>query len=172
MTPGRSLESLVLSKDPGLVVAEVGPVCAVVWRSTVTRARFEAQRRGLDHVVRSNPDGAGFLCVIESTSPVPSFDLQRASASMIAIHRPRLTYIGCVIEGDSYRSTVVRSVLTGMRAVITGRIAFGFFATVAEAAAPMAEALPPVTAASLERAVESARSLLVECPRPSKPPRD
>ncbi len=152
--------SSIFFQDTGLVVTEIGPVCAVVWRSTVTRERFRAQCRGLEQVVRANPRGAGFLCVIEPTSPVPSLDLQRASANMIAIHRPRLSYVACVIEGDTYRATIARTVLAGMRSLVTGRFALGFFATVADAAVPLAQALPAVPASSLEQCVENARSLL------------
>jgi hypothetical protein len=154
-------EPLVLWKDAGLVVAEVGPVCAVVWRSTVTRERFQAQRMGLERTVRSNPEGCGFLCVIEPTSPVPSLDLQRASGTMIAIHRPRIRYIACVIEGNTLRASIVRGVLHRMRALVTGRVTFGFYATVGEAGAAMVEAMPAAgDAESIALSVESARSLL------------
>jgi hypothetical protein len=158
---------LILWKDAGLVVAEIGPVCAVVWRSTVTRDRFEAQRLGLEQVVRANPGGAGFLCVIEPTSPVPNLDMQRASATMIGIQRPRLRYLACVIEGDTMRAKIVRGVLVRMRAMVTGRFSFDFLATAAEAAVPMVEALPAAgSASSFVASVEEARAML---PRASRP---
>jgi hypothetical protein len=158
---------LILWRDAGLVVTEIGPVCAVVWRSTVTRDRFEAQRLGLEQVVRANPDGAGFLCVIEPTSPVPNLDLQRASGTMIAILRPRLRYVAVAIEGDTMRAVIVRGVLLRMRSLITGRLPYDFFATVKESAVPMVEALPAAgSAESFKASVEEARALL---PPPSRP---
>jgi hypothetical protein len=150
----------VLSKDDGLVVARIGTTCAVVWRSEVTWERFSAQRRGLDHVARANPAGAGFVCVIESTSPVPSLELQWASANMIAINRARLGYVACVIEGDDLRTSIVRGVLKSIRALVTGRFCYDFFDTVGAAATGISEALPVGLAEDYAAAVESVRSLL------------
>jgi hypothetical protein len=158
-TPGLGV--LVQSQDPGLVVAEIGPVCLALWRSTVTRERFEAQRRGLERVVRAHPGEAGFLCLIEPTSPVPSVELQRASASLIAIHRPRLKFVACVIEGDGLRAFVVRRVLNGMRALVTGRVNYGFYPTVAVAAIELARVFPACgLPEAIEQGVESARALM------------
>jgi hypothetical protein len=151
----------ILSKDDGLVVARIGPTCAVVWRSAVTWERFSAQRRGLDLVVRANSvGGVGFVCVIEATSPVPSLELQWASANMIAIHRPRLGYVACVVEGDDLRASIVRGVLKGMRALVTGRFSYDFFGTVGEAAARLSEALSIGPAEDYADAVEKARAEL------------
>jgi hypothetical protein len=159
--------AVILWKDDGLVVTEIGPVCAVVWRSSVTRERFQAQRLGLDRVVRANPGGAGFLCVIEPTSPVPNLDLQRASGTMVAIQRPHLRYLACVIEGDTLRALIVRTVLNRMRAMVTGRFPLGFFAAVDEAAVPMVEALPAAgSAESVTASVEDARAVLPPASRP------
>jgi hypothetical protein len=117
-------------------------------------------RHGLEHVVRANAEGAGFLCVVEPTSPVPSLELQRASGNMIAIHRARLKYVACVIEGDSMRAAIVRGVLNGMRLLVTGRIAVGFWGTVGEAAKGLSEALPIGAAEPFAECVETVRSLL------------
>jgi hypothetical protein len=156
----HALAPTVRWRDAGLVVAEIGPVCVVVWRAMVTRQRFEAQRVGLELVVRANPEGAGFLCLVEPTSPVPSLELQRASGNMIAIHRARLKYVACVIEGDSMRAAIVRGVLSGMRLLVTGRIAVGFWGTVGEAARGLSEALPIGAAEPFAECVETVRSLL------------
>jgi len=140
--PSSASGAHLLWGDGGLVVAHVGRVCIAVWRAAVTRERFEAQRLGLEQMVRAHPEGAGFLCVVEASSPLPDDDMRRASANMIAIHRPHLTYVACVIEGDSLKTTAVRAVLVGMRLLVTGKVAIGYFATVDEAARHLAQHLP------------------------------
>ncbi len=158
--PGLSPGSRILSCDSGLAVAEVGRVCVVIWRAEVSRARFEAQRVGLEWVVRAHPEGAGFLCLIEAGSPIPGDDMRRASANMISIHRPRLKYVACVLEGDSVRVAATRLVLTAMRQLVTGKIANGFFATPAEAATHMAQHVPIGPEELFVASVEAIRSRL------------
>jgi hypothetical protein len=152
---GASAE--VLWSDEGLVVASLGRVCIAVWRATVTRTRFEAQRVGLEQVVRGHAGGVGFLCVVEATSPIPDDDMRRASANMIAIHRPRLEYVACVIEGESLKIVAVRAVLTTMRHLVTGKVANGYFATVAEAARGLGEHLPIGPEMAFVEAIERVR---------------
>jgi hypothetical protein len=157
---GRPRTASLLSHDDGLAVGEIESVCVAVWRGAVTRGRFEAQRRGLEWVVGRHPEGVGFLCVVERDSPLPDQDLRRASANMIAIHRPHLRYVACVMEGDSMRVAVVRAVLTGMRLRVTGKVASGFFATVPEAAHHLAEHLPIGSETSFASAAETVRASL------------
>jgi hypothetical protein len=152
--------SRLLSRENGLVVGEIGNVCVVIWRNAVTRERFEAQRVGLECVVHDNPEGAGFLCVIEPSCPIPGDDMRRASADMIAIHRARLKYVACVMEGDGIRMTAVRLALTAMRNLVTGKLPTGFFATTAEAAPQLGEHFAIGSAESLVASVEALRARL------------
>ncbi len=157
---GQPRTASLLAHDDGLAVAEIGSVCVAVWRGAVTRGRFEVQRRGLGWVVGRHPEGVGFLCVIERVSPLPDQDLRRASANMIAIHRPYLRYVACVMEGDSIRAAVVRAVLTGMRLLVTGKFTTGFFSAVPEAAHHLGEHLPIGPESSFASAVEAVRASL------------
>jgi hypothetical protein len=101
----------ILDCGDGLVVAEVGPVCVVVWRDAVTRVRFERQRNGLATVVAHHPAKAGFLCIIEPTCAPPEDELRRASADMIVSYRGRLRCLGTVVEARGFKAAVARSVL-------------------------------------------------------------
>jgi hypothetical protein len=150
----------MLSCDGGLAVAKLGSICVVVWRAAVTRERFEAQRVGLEWVVRSHPEGAGFLCLIEGGSPIPDDDMRRASANMISIHRPRLKYVACVMEGDGLRAAAVRLALTAMRQLVTGKVESGFFATTAEAAPHLGLHFPIGSEESFVASVEAIRAQL------------
>ena len=148
----------LLSRENGLVVGEIGNICVVVWRHAVTRERFEAQRIGLECVVHDHPEGSGFLCVIEASCPIPGDDMRRASADMIAIHRSRLRYVACVMEGDGIRIAAVRLALTAMRNLVTGKLPTGFFATTAEAATHLGEHFATGSAESLVTSVETLRT--------------
>src|SRR5260221_13926411 len=86
----------VLSSTDGIAIAEVEPVCVVIWRDGVVPARFEKQRAGLAEVVDRHPGVAGFLCIIEPTAKPPDDKLRRASTDMLLSHGDRLKCVACV----------------------------------------------------------------------------
>jgi hypothetical protein len=93
----------------------MGGLCVAIWRAPVDRSLFEQQRAGLAEVVRANPDGAGFLCVVEkSSTPPPSEALRKASGQMIASHGSALKAVACVIEATGFSGSIIRGVLIGM----------------------------------------------------------
>jgi hypothetical protein len=147
----------VIWRDAGVVVGEIENISVALWRGEVTRGRFEAQRVGLEHVVRTRID-AGFLCLVEPSAPLPNQEMVRASADMIAIHRPKLRYVACVIEGDGLRAGTVRAILNVMRMLITGKVHYDYFATVPDAAKGFARNLPPCPVAAFVRGVEELRA--------------
>lgn len=125
----------VLSHADGLGIAEVGCVCLVVWQAPVTLQRFQRQRDALAEIVGRYPRRAGFVCVIEPGTPVPDESLRKASIEMIAQHGRQLACVACVIEGDGFRASITRSVLSGMQILLPKRqTSVHFLATVAEAA--------------------------------------
>jgi hypothetical protein len=150
----------ILWCDPGLVTAEIGPVFLGLWRGTVTRERFEAQRLGVESVIRANPQGIALLVVIEPSSPVPDSDIRRASGNMLALQRPYIRYAACVMEGDGVRATLVRAALMAMRNLVTGKLPTGYLATVPEGVKRLAEHVPVASEETLVRSVEAARSYL------------
>jgi hypothetical protein len=98
----------------GLVVAEMGAVCVVIWRGEVTQVSFAWQKAGLAHVVRSHPAGAAFLCVIEPTAKPPDDELRKASTRMVDDHGDQLKCVAVVVEGEGFRAAIARSVISGM----------------------------------------------------------
>ena len=62
----------------GIGVAESGNVCAVLWRRSVTRPRFHAQKSGLASVVARHPEGVGFLSPGECSRTVPRTEARGA----------------------------------------------------------------------------------------------
>jgi serine/threonine protein kinase len=159
LNPGQELR--VLASVDGFIVGEIGRVCAVIWRAPVTRERFDVQSAGLDRVMARHPEGAGFLCIIETdTVPPPSDDLRRASTRMIAAHADRLKYVACVVEGTGFKAAAARSVLAGMRLIFRGRVSSGYFATLAQATDQLAKYVPISSDEAFISSVEILRSLL------------
>jgi hypothetical protein len=111
----------------------------VIWQAAVELQRFERQRSALQSVVGRYPRSAGFVCVVESSSAVPSQDYRRASIAMLTSHGEKLKCVIGVIEGSSFRTAATRSVLSGMVLLLPRqRFEFQISATVA-AAAPILE---------------------------------
>src|ERR1700722_19753412 len=116
--PAPRSEALAPSKTlhcrEGVVVAEAGRVCVVIWRGAVTESSFGLQRDGLAQVVRNHPEGSAFLCVIEPTAKPPNDDLRVASTRMIEGHGTHLACVAVVIEGEGFRAAITRGVISGM----------------------------------------------------------
>jgi hypothetical protein len=101
--------------DTAVAVAEVSGTCVVIWRAAVTKVPFEWQREGLEQIVSRHMDGAGFLCIIETSAKPPEDDeLRRASSQMVMAHGSRLKCVACVIEGEGFKAAINRSALAGM----------------------------------------------------------
>jgi hypothetical protein len=142
----------------GVAIGEVANVCIAVWRGPVTRPRFDAQRDGLEEVLRRHRDGAAFLCVIEPTSRPPTDDLRRASADLIKRHESALSCIACVVEGTGFMNAVARSALSAMALLVGPRRApLAVMGTVTAAATWMAPRTSARDAGALARSVESLR---------------
>ena len=151
----------VVELADGVIVGEVDNVCVVVWRGPVNRARFEAQRAGLRQVVQRHPEGAGFLCVVETTSKPPDEELRRESAAMIQEHLTSLKGIACVVEGTGFVNAVARSVLAAMAQLLGPRkVPLTVVGTVDSATAWMAPRVGASSAADLARGAETIRVAL------------
>lgn len=135
MTPDASSRVITMHCGDGIAVAEVGPVCVVIWRDEVTPARFARQSAGLARVVAHHPAAAAFLYVVEPHVQPPSEEMRKASSAMVKAHQGRLKSVGGVIEARGFMGALTRSVLSGM-ATLVGRQhpALAFFANVNEAA--------------------------------------
>src|SRR5690242_388098 len=108
------LELRVLHCGDGLAMAEVGDVCIGIWRARPTLETFNVQKSLLDEVVRSHANGAGYICIVESTADPPNDEVRRASAEMVTSQGKRLKRVACVIEGSGFRAALTRSVLSNI----------------------------------------------------------
>jgi hypothetical protein len=117
---GRRMDR-VLFGDEAISVGEVGPICVVFWRGAVTKVPFKKQEAGLADVVSRNPDGAGFLCIVEANAKAPDDELRSASAHMIQAHAKVLKCVGCVMEGEGFRAAINRGAFAGMVLLLRDR---------------------------------------------------
>jgi hypothetical protein len=128
------------SHHDGLGIANVGAVCLVVWRQSVTVERFERERAALHALAHRHPGGVGFLCVIGENVPPPTAELRNATIQMISALGTRLRWVACVIEGEGFRAATTRSVLAGMALLLrSSGPAIRIAASTAEAAAWLAQ---------------------------------
>jgi hypothetical protein len=143
----------VLWKSRDLGIAQVGPVCLVVWHGAVTRPLFDRQQGALRAVVAQYPGQAGFMCVVGSSSPPPDSTLRQASLDMLASHGDRLAWVICVIEGEGLHAAATRSVLSGMSLLLKrSRPTVTFTADVPSAVAMAAGHFDAASAACLSEA--------------------
>jgi hypothetical protein len=120
-------------RDDGLVVGAVGSVAVVIWRKEVTEHRFAQQARNLARVVAQAPGGqtVGFVCVVEEGTPPPSSSFRAASVAMLMEHRARLFGVAGIVEGEGFKASITRSILTGMQLMARrGEVQAQFFASV------------------------------------------
>jgi hypothetical protein len=158
--PQRPGSIRILHSGDGVAVGEVGPVCIVIWREAVIKSRFDRQAAGLAEVVKRNPEGACFICVVEPTAAPPDDKLRTASVEMVASHGEKLKCVACVIEGTGFRAAVGRSVLSGM-ALIFGRreTPLSFFANTSAATRWMVQYIK-INPLEIVKSVETVRKAL------------
>lgn len=139
------------SEDLG--IAHVGPVCLVVWHGPVTQPLFDRQRAALEASVAQYPGQAGFVCVVDATTPPPDGPMRQASLDMVKRLGDRLAWVVCVIEGDGFRAATTRSVLFGMSLLLKrSKPTVTFMADVPSAATLIATHFDATSAASLNEA--------------------
>jgi hypothetical protein len=150
----------IISQGDGLIMADCGAVCLALWRQKSTRERFERQRFALDEMVRQKPGEIAFVLVIEKSSEPPEEDVRRDSAAMISRHGANLKGVACVIEGGGFRSSITRSVLSGIVLFSRNKAPIKMFATVAEASAWVDSIVPIGSPQRFTREVEELRQRL------------
>jgi hypothetical protein len=126
-------EARILHLVPGLVVGEVGPVCATIWRDEVDPARFEQQLAGVAHIAARFPKRAAFVCIVEPTCEPPNQEMRERSRAMLETHAKDLACVAAVIEGSGFRASIARSVLSGITRLSRSATPQHFCAHVTEA---------------------------------------
>jgi len=146
----------------GIAVGQWGCISFAIWREGVTHENFVRQRDGLAEVVRSHPEGAGFMCIIEAGTKPPDNVLRRASADMLTSHGDKVKCIACVLGAEGFWAAMTRSVLIGMGILMRRLPPATAFSDVPSALEWMNGYLPTPILESSAAFIESARTQLRE----------
>jgi len=147
--------------DEGLVAAEIGSSCVMIWNCAPDDFLFERQRSTLEKVISTHAEPIGFLCVVLAHAPPPPEPMRKASVEMLNDLKARLACVAGVIEGQGFRSAITRSVLSGMAFVLSGRDFRVKFANSVEHAADFMSQFVNIGSVELfGRVVDSYRPLL------------
>jgi hypothetical protein len=157
-------KSRVLHCDERFAMSQVGDVCIGIWRKKPTLASFNAQRDLLTQAVVSGADGAGYICIIESSAEPPDDEIRRASARMVTSQGTKLKRVACVIEGSGFQAAITRSVLSGILRFIRTPSPIKLFASAPVAAAWMEVGTNPGPLPELEQHIEALRKRLPDNP--------
>jgi hypothetical protein len=125
----------VVSQSPTETVAMVGDCLIVIVEKTVSNIGVNSIRRGLEQL-ESQYEQVGYLSYIEGTK-CSSMDARgrQLMADVIGRHTTRIGAAAMVVNGDGFRSTVVRSLLTGIHLASRARHPLRAFSTVEPALA-------------------------------------
>lgn len=159
-TKQRDAKAEIVHVGDGLVVAQIGHVCVVIWRKKPTRERFEIQRSRLEAAVKKQPGRTVFMCLVEAGTEPPDDDVRRASSSMVTGHGSDLKAVACVIEGAGFKAAISRTVLSGIQFLIRSPSPIKFFETAASGAAWLSQYVPIGNLMSFVEQVEVARKSL------------
>lgn len=152
------MNELIRFHDQACVVAEIGPVCVVIWRGAATRERFDHQRAAIESVVCQFPGKAGFMLILEPSAPPPNAELRGEATKMLEDYKGRLAGAAGVVEGSGIAVSLTRSVLSGIGKMVGSRaVPLKFFAQPRSGAEWLAESAS-FDSAELSAAVERARA--------------
>lgn len=104
----------LVSKSPTETVATAGDCLLVIVEKTVSHIGVNAIRRGFEQLESMHAE-VGYLSYIEG-SEAAGMDAtgRQLMADVIRRHTARIGAAAMIVNGDGFRSTVVRSVLTGI----------------------------------------------------------
>lgn len=156
----RDAKAEIMKVGDGIVVAQIGNVCAALWRKKPTRERFEIQRSCLEQAVKKQPGRIVFLCLVEAGTEPPDDDMRRASSAMITGHGSDLRAVACVIEGTGFKAAISRTVLSGIVFLIRSPSPIKYFESAASGAAWLSQFVAIGNLSSFVEQVEVARKAL------------
>jgi hypothetical protein len=156
----RDPKTEIVREGDGVVVAQIGNVCAALWRKKPTRERFEIQRTCLEAAVAKHPGRTVFFCLVEAGTEPPDDEIRRASSSMITGHGPKLKAVACVIEGSGFKAAISRTVLSGIVFLIRSPSPIKYFESAGSGAAWLSQFVPIGSLSNFVEQIEVARKSL------------
>lgn len=121
-------ESTISVQDEAFALAAVGRVLLVLWRGAPTTARLELLAGMTERMIAAHPDGFFELQVIEPSSPPPDSKVRQGSAAVLRRMGGVARGIAFVVEGDSVRSGIVRTILRALSLLSRSAVPQRFYA--------------------------------------------
>jgi len=146
----------------GIVVAQIGPVCAAIWRKQPTADRFEIQRSCLHAAVKKRPGNTVFMCLVEAGTEPPDDNIRKASSTMVTDLGQDLKAVAIVIEGTGFKAAISRTVLSGIVFLIRSPSPIKYFESAASGAAWLAQFAPIGNIGSFVDQIEIVRGSLAK----------
>ena len=115
-------------------LGELGPCLIVIWRGVVTEEALRVINARIWDMTQARPGRFAYINVIERNSPAPSAPLRKLAMEGLARPGAAMTCKCAVIEGNEFRSAMVRAVMTGMALLRTQDQPTKFFKTTQEMA--------------------------------------
>ena len=103
----------VLNADKDWAMGTLGALLIVVCRGTLTEAAVNQINTRLLELTQGRPAACGYICVIEKSSPPPKGPVRRLAIDGVSRLGKNLACTAAVVEGNDFRSTLVRAILTG-----------------------------------------------------------
>jgi hypothetical protein len=158
----RDAKAEIVQVGDGVVVAQIGNVCAALWRKKPTPERFEIQRACLAAAVAKHPGRTVFMCLVEAGTEPPDDVVRKASSSMITGHGPNLKAVAIVIEGSGFKAAISRTVLSGIVFLIRSPSPIKYFESAASGASWLGQFAPIGPLTNFVEQIEVARSRLTK----------
>lgn len=143
-------------------LGELGPCLIVVWRGVVTEEALRVINARIWEITQTRPRKCAYINVIERNSPAPSAPLRKLAMEGLSRPGTSLGFKCAVIEGNEFRSAMVRAVMTGMALLRPQDQPTKFFKTTQEMAVWLAghlrEAGADIDGRTITRGCEHLRS--------------
>lgn len=156
----RDAKAEIVQIGDGIVVAQIGNVCAALWRKKPTKERFDLQRACLAAAVAKHPGRTAFLCLVEPGTEPPDDEIRKASSAMISGHGENLKAVAIVVEGTGFKAAISRTVLSGIVFLIRSPSPIKYFESAASGAAWLTQFVPVGNLQQFVEQVEVARKAL------------
>jgi len=156
----RDSKAQLVQVGDGIVVAQIGPVCAALWRKKPTPERFEIQRSCLNAAVKKHPGNTVFLCLVEAGTEPPEDNIRKASSNMITDLGEDLKAVAIVIEGSGFKAAISRTVLSGIVFLIRTPSPIKYFESAASGAGFLSQFVAIGSIGSFVEQVEVVRGSL------------
>lgn len=136
----RSLE--VFDRNAEMACGSYGDVFLGLWRTAVTVDGARRVAVPMERLALRHPRGLSLLFVTEEECAMPDGEARKVFASDAKRHETFTRHMALVFEGEGFKASVFRSVLTGMQALTRQKAPVTVLATVAQAGRWLASQRP------------------------------